>query len=136
MNSSITEIENFNFMFDASPIIEEMMEFINDISYFIAYASIIADLKHLPESKKESLNKMLFEVIEVREMYQKSLETEKVEELEERSDDICSEMELYDEMMKKNESVLDECLIYLDDNPKIKLLFGINTILICKCCEC
>jgi hypothetical protein len=112
-----------------------MKEFINDVDYFISYASSISEFKLVPESTRQSIETILFEAIDIRNAYHESL-GEKVEELEERAEDICAEMEIFDAMMRKNESILDECLVYIDNRPIIQLQFGIGIFFISESGEC
>jgi hypothetical protein len=126
---------NSNFVYESSLLTEEMEDFISNIDYFISYASSILNLRRLPKEKKYSLQKTLFDAINMRDAYQKSL-GEKVEALEDRAEDICTEMEMFEKMMQENESLLDECLIFVDIQPKIKFQFGMNIFFITECAEC
>lgn len=121
--------------FEESSLITEMEVFINDVNYFITYASAIEKLPNLPESIREFVKKILFEAEYIRDEYQKSL-GENIEELEEGAEDICAEMETLEEMMRTNETALDGCLAYVDTHPKIKLQFGISIVFISDCGEC
>ncbi|NTW27360.1 MAG: hypothetical protein HGA36_03480 [Candidatus Moranbacteria bacterium] len=112
-----------------------MEVFIDDVDYFIAYASAIEKLPNLPESTREFVKKIIFDAEDIRNAYQQSL-GENIEELEEGAEDICAEMEIFEEMMRTNESALDGCLTYTDTHPTIQLQFGINVLFISECAEC
>jgi hypothetical protein len=129
------DIANSNFEYESSLLTEEMEDFISNIDDFISYASSILKLRRLPQEKKNSLQKTLFDAIDMRDAYQKSLE-EKVEALEVRAEDICTEMEMFEKMMQANEVLLDECLIFVDMQPRIKLQFGMNIFFISECAKC
>lgn len=136
MESSSMDFANDDFEDVTFPIIKAMKEFINYTSYFIFYASKMSELKHLPESARQTIKKMLFDAINIQNMYQKSLDGEKVEELEERAENIYDEIEIFEEMMKVNEVILDKCLAYINIHPKIRLQFGINIYFVSQCGKC
>lgn len=136
MESSSPTFINDDFESETFPIIEEMEEFISYVGYFIFYASAISELKHLPGSAKQSVKRILLDAIKVQDMHQKSLDGEKAEELKERAEDIYHEIEVFKEMMKTNETILDKCLAYVDIHPKIRLQFGINAYFVSPCGDC
>lgn len=127
--------ESFDFD-DASPLISEMEEFIEDINDFLYYACLVARFKYLPELAKIKVENIKADAIKMRQMYQYSIRNETEEELEERAEDICVEMDIFETMMRVNEEFLDECLAYSDITPKINLQFGIKAYLVSKSAEC
>jgi hypothetical protein len=91
--------------------------------------------KNLPLSTKELATKVLLDAIEIREAYQAAL-GENLEELEDRAEDICDEMDEFEKMMATNEELMDTCLVYIDSEPKIKMQFAISVYIISKCGLC
>jgi hypothetical protein len=129
------ETNDDDFNYETSPIIDEMIDFIDDIDYYLSYAAAIASLPLLPESAKQSIERTIFDAMSISQAYKYSL-GENVEDLEDRADALCHEMESFDEMMQKNENALDRCLIHIAAEPKITLQFGINVLLISECALC
>lgn len=118
---------------DETPqLIIEIEDFIDSVSYFIAYVSEVIDFKNLPLSTKELATKVLLDAIDIREAYQAALG----ETLEDRAEDICDEMDEFEKMMETNEELMDTCLVYIDTIPKIRMQFGISVYIISRSGRC
>lgn len=135
MNFLPIDTTNPNFEYETYLLIDEMEEFIMSIDCFILYASSILKLQHLPKEKKSSLEKAIFDAIDMWQLYHNYIE-ENVENLERRAEEICTEMERFERMMEENETLLDDCLIHADIQPKIKFQFVEGIPFISDCAEC
>ena len=129
------EVEDIEIEEESLTLIEEIDEFISDIDYFISYALSISKIEKLPYDLKVSVEELIFNAFEIRELYQNAFK-EKLEDLEARDEAICAEMDAIDEKMRVNESMLDHCLIYADTEPEIKPRLIAGTIFIYECGLC
>ena len=134
-STQIEEVENSETEEESLTLIEEIEDFISDIDYFISYALSISASENLPNELRTSVEELIFNAFDIRELYQSAYK-EKLEDLEMRDEAICQEMDNIDEAMRQNESMLDHCLIYIDDKPEIKPRLHRDTIFIYECGLC
>jgi hypothetical protein len=119
-----------------SPIVAELEAFIDDMRYFVSYSSAVLKFPRLPDKVQSSVEIIHSDAISIIKKFRKYL-TEDVEDLERREDELCTEMEILDGVMRRNELILDEYLLFADTRPRIKLQFkNIRTIIISRCAEC
>lgn len=112
-------------------ISDEMEEFLEDIQYVIDYAEQIIGTINFPESEKYRI-RMLVQYARTAKMgYEYSLRNESADDLEDRQDEICDEMDDLSEQMSQSELELDRFMIYIQTEPAFKLQFkGIGMLVI------